>query len=195
MLYLCSVIRCFVEFRSMEILTHSLNFSEYRSKYLEKERFEKLCRECGNYGHCWTCPPFAAASLPDLDKYDNILLIACRIDVGDNDVMEVIAENRRVIEKELLSLETASSGLAFGFTGFCPYCKECNRPSGEKCRFPQKARPALEAYGFDLCRTMEDFFGESLHWTAGNEKRHSVTLIGGLAYNGSVSPSFKLSND
>jgi len=58
--------------------------------------------------------------------------------------------------EQLLALERAvflagyAEALAFG-AGPCPVCPSC--PEDGSCRFPEKARPSLEACGVDVYRT------------------------------------------
>ncbi len=64
----------------------------------------------------------------------------------------------KVFHKRLLELERElflaghSEALAFG-AGPCTVCKEC--PEDGHCRFPEKARPSLEACGVDVYETAQ----------------------------------------
>src|SRR5208283_4198854 len=60
---------------------------------------------------------------------------------------------------QLLALERAvflagyTDALAFG-AGPCPVCSTC--PEDGRCRFPEKARPSLEACGVDVYQTASE---------------------------------------
>ena len=70
-----------------------------------------------------------------------------------------------LFHEQLLALERAlflaghSEALAFG-AGPCPVCSSC--PEEGHCRFPEKARPSLEACGVDVYETARRA-GLSLH--------------------------------
>ena len=66
-----------------------------------------------------------------------------------------------VLNKELLEMEKTSDGMCFGFAGSCLYCgvAQCARIEGKPCRHPDKVRPSLEAYGFDISRTAKELLG------------------------------------
>lgn len=172
----------------METETREMALAQYVARYRDADRFAGYCRECGNYGRCRLCPPFARDDVPDFGAFRHIMLIAARFEVGSDvapaEVMEYLRHERIRLEEKLLELEREHDGRAFGFSGSCPYCECCSRSEGESCRHPEKARPSLEAYGFDLCRTMEELFGRSLQWSESGAPLRDVTLIGALIYNG-----------
>lgn len=171
----------------MEYEIRDMDAAVYEAGYRDVERFEPLCRQCGNYGRCWLCPPFSEESVPDFGKYKHIRLIVARFEVGGDvacdDMMTYLRPRRIELEEELLKMERECGGRAFGFSGQCPYCEVCSRSEGRGCRHPEKARPSLEAFGFDLCRTMEELFGRPLVWSGSGKRPTEVTLIGGLLYN------------
>lgn len=169
----------------METEVRDVDLAWYIERFRDASRFESFCRVCPNYGKCWRCPPFK--HLPAFEVFDRIRIVACRLVVDDglvgSDVMEALRGTRVVIEEKLLEMERETDGLAFGFSGQCPFCKECSRKDGKPCVKPYKSRPSLEAYGFDLCATMEEIFGRSLVWTENHgDMRREVTLIGAVAY-------------
>lgn len=169
----------------METEVREMELTSYMARFRDVARFEPLCRECPNYGSCWLCPPFERE--PDFSAFDRIRIVACRLPVPQRvrsaDVMEVLSEPRQQIERELLVMEGELGGRAFGFSGQCPYCKECSRRVGKECRHPDKARPSLEAFGFDLCSTMEELFGRRLGWASGpDDSLREITLIGAVVY-------------
>lgn len=170
-----------------KVRTREVDMADYVKRFRDVERFEGFCQACHNYGTCWICPPFDDDTGSPFEKYESLLLIACTLPrPAESDHLMLLQEMmpaRELLEQSLLQLEKTTGGRAFGFTGFCIYCKECSRKKGEKCRFPEKARPSLEAYGFDLCATMDQLFGVSLEWAGKGRTPEEVTLIGGLAHN------------
>lgn len=174
----------------METEIRVIESARYEAQFRDVERFEKLCKRCGNYDNCWICPPFRDSDMPDFDAYENIAIIACRLQpdasVAPSEVMDSVRDQRLAVEKRLLEWERLTGGRAFGFSGQCPYCASCSRKEKGVCRHPDKARAPLEAFGFDLCLTMEDLFGRRLEWSFEGEKLSEITLIGALLYNGEL---------
>ena len=48
-------------------------------RFRDGERFIGLCRQCGNYGKRWGCPPFDYDPADKLAAYDTAEIIATRI--------------------------------------------------------------------------------------------------------------------
>ena len=74
--------------------------------------------------------------------------------------------------------------LPFGFVGTCPYCGSapCARISGKPCRHPEKVRPSLEAFGFDMSKTAKDLLGLEIKWSQGELIPEYLTLVCGVFY-------------
>jgi len=101
---------------------------------------------CGGYGARLTCPPYSPT--PDqtrriIKDYKNALLIHSR---NSRKIKEAVPE----IERELF-LKGFYKAWGMG-AGPCRYCHECDIEAG--CRFPRKARPAMEACGIDVFATV-----------------------------------------
>lgn len=173
------------------ILTAEIPVKDYIDSYRDKERFLEYCRRCPGFGLSWACPPFEFNPEERLLGRENAFLIAARIEmppgVGpQSDFRELLQPVRARLEKRLLELEEENAGLAFGFSGGCSLCGECARKRGETCRHPEKVRPALEAYGFDVCKSMEDIFHTGLEWASEGRTPRSLTLVGAIFHNSPV---------
>ena len=100
---------------------------------------------CGGYGHRLTCPPRSPAPAETremLRHYGKALLVH-----GDNrhtDVSVIVSK----LEREIF-LDGFYRAFAMG-SGPCRLCKEC----AEFCRHPEQARPAMEACGIDVYKTV-----------------------------------------
>ncbi len=113
------------------------------------------------YGSCWTCPP-GCGTLPECDariqmRTDGLLVqsvgpIADGFDYAAMRAVEkahqarfaAFAKALRGIVSELLPLGA----------GCCNACQSCAYPDAP-CRLPERAFPAMEAYGLlvlDVCR-------------------------------------------
>ena len=101
---------------------------------------------CPRYGRSFCCPPAS----PDekemstlISRYRHALLVQG-------------TPPSHLFHQQLLALERAAflagytDALAFG-AGPCPVCPAC--PEDGQCRFPEKARPSLEACGVDVYQT------------------------------------------
>jgi predicted metal-binding protein/ubiquinone/menaquinone biosynthesis C-methylase UbiE len=101
---------------------------------------------CSRGGSALTCPPFS----PDeekmralLSRYTHALL------VQGTPPSKRFHERLLALEKAFL-LDGHPEALAFG-AGPCPVCPGC--PTEGRCRFPELARPSLEACGVDVYAT------------------------------------------
>lgn len=172
----------------MELSVAETEVENLMSNFRDVGRFIGYCRECRNYGRSWACPPFESDPEDELRSWKTATIIVARIEMppGDNAVgnaLELLQPGRSELERLLLDLEKNYGGLAFGFSGGCSHCHTCTRPEGRACRHPELVRPALEAYGFDVCRIMEDILGDSLQWASGGKLPHTLTLVGALFHN------------
>lgn len=123
--------------------------ADYMRGFRDASRFKEFCKVCGQYGTCWACPPFDFDTDGYLARYENILLVAVKIDVpchsekmsefGKTDDSEILPANdgiadiaierrvklleqtRVVMDRELLEKEAQLHGRAF-FAGTCLLC-------------------------------------------------------------------------
>ena len=58
----------------------------------------------------------------------------------------------------------------------------CARIDGKPCRHPDKVRPSLEAFGFDISKTAKDLLGLEIKWSKGDLIPEYLTLVGGIFY-------------
>lgn len=164
---------------------------DYILKYREEAKFIKYCQNCKNYGSSWYCPPLLHDSFALLSEYDKIELIVFSItlsDGSDNIGIEgfhrALHPLRRELDNMLLTKEMECNGRAFSFAGRCIYCGDepCARIKKEPCRHPEKVRPSLEAYGFNLEATLSDYFGITMEWGKNGKLPPRLHLIAGVAF-------------
>ena len=101
---------------------------------------------CDGYGCCLTCPPFSPSpeeTRKVLNDYHTAILVHCG-DGQPEDVKDIVVQ----LEREIF-LSGYYKALGFG-AGPCNLCHDCNL---EKCRYPDKARPSMEAAGIDVFKT------------------------------------------
>ncbi len=171
-----------------EILIAELDVRSFIEEYRNVPYFLELCKECGNYNNSWLCPPFDFDADARLTQWLNALIVLCRFDfpVGQNRVncaMSLIRDTRIELEKRLLELESKYCGLAFGFSGECLQCHKCARLVGKPCIHPDKARPAIEAYGFNVAKTLKNLFDIDMEWAKDGILPSRLSIVGALFHN------------
>lgn len=105
---------------------------------------------CDCYGTSLVCPPFTPSGeqmRKVLDEYRRAILIHCE---PEADVKATVAE----LERDIF-LRGAWKALGLG-AGPCYLCRTC--PVEKKqCRYPEEARPSMEACGIDVFSTVRKF--------------------------------------
>ena len=172
----------------MNVKTIEIPAGEYVRRFREPEKFVVFCRECANYGTTYACPPFLHGEDRRLMEWKNALIVVWRYRLPEgrhriSDSAGLMVAPKARLEKMLLGLERLHGGLAFGIGGGCSRCGLCERISGRPCRHPESVRPPLEAYGFDLCRTISELFGMEMEWAEDGFLPESLTLVGALFHN------------
>ncbi len=103
---------------------------------------------CSTWGKCWVCPSAPGALKPweaerALARYRWALLIHTH-DKPSSQRISFAVESQAFVD-----------GYYFAFSmSDCGLCPECGLPAGEACRFPGKARPAMQAMGIDVFATV-----------------------------------------
>lgn len=171
-----------------EVYIKEAEVTDYVRDYYEPARFLPLCKECRQYGRRWTCPPFGKA--PAVFDYKKVTLIATKIYPAERDIPIDAADAlmlpvRRRTEEILQEMEKLFGGYASSNVGECLHCPpgECTRPEGKPCRHPELIRPSLEAYGFDLVRTLTDLFGIEPKWSRDGLVPEYLTLVCAFFHN------------
>jgi predicted metal-binding protein len=102
---------------------------------------------CGRWGRYWTCPPHLSLSQEAFDRAFEQYRSALVIRTPEPKSGQKIA---LALEKEAMLQHGCTFALALAL---CVQCEECAYP--EPCRFPHLARPAMDAFGVDVGRTLE----------------------------------------
>lgn len=146
---------------------------------LDERTFLKcLVPLCSHYGVDLTCPP----NVPPVSKFREIIkcyqsAILVKVDVPASDppggggnggkqpesptaeYRSVIRDARKRLHEIVCQVESLCFEEGYHFAaglvgGSCPLCDECiGVKSGLPCRYPFKARPAMEAMGVDVVAT------------------------------------------
>ena len=172
-----------------ERFSADIEAKRYIARFRDADRFIGFCRQCGYFGRRHGCPPFDHDTLSDIAGYARVRILGAKIVPSDkslplaavNDLMLPVITS---MNAELLEMEKSLGGRAFGFVGKCIYCgdKPCARIDGKPCRHPDKVRPSLEAYGFDIVRTASELLGVDIKWSDGKHVPDYLTLVCGVFY-------------
>lgn len=144
--------------------------------------FRKICEnnQCGCYGKCWVCPP-EIGEIEDLmaqvKTYPKGLLyqtIGTLEDSFDIEGMMAAGRSHALVSS---NLQRALPGLLQKpflhlSCGGCHLCDICAKRTGEPCRHPESALPAMEGYGIDVYNTTQN---TPLHYINGT---NTVTYFG-----------------
>lgn len=174
----------------IENFTANISVDEYISRFRDEKRFVEFCKQCPNYGNSWGCPPFDFDTGEFLRQYEYAHLMATKIIPVEKNIpidrtQELIKPERLRIERELLEMEHRYGGRAFAYVGKCLYCpdSECARKCNRPCLHPDKVRPSLEAFGFDMTRTLSELFGIELLWGKDGILPEYLVIVSGLFHN------------
>lgn len=144
--------------------------------------FRDICRnnQCGCYGKCWVCPPEIGEIddlIPQVKAYPRGLLYQTIGNLEDSfDIEGMMAAGHHhaqvssVLQSSLPGL-LQNPFLHLGCGG-CHLCDSCAKRTGETCRHPENALPAMEGYGIDVYNTTKD---TPLHYINGT---NTVTYFG-----------------
>ena len=127
------------------------------------ESFREICRnnQCGCYGKCWVCPP-EIGQIGDLiaraKAYPRGLLYQTIGTLEDSfDVEGMFAAGAAHAQVSCRLQQALPKLLRQPFLhlgcGGCHLCETCAKRTGEPCRHPEYALPAMEGYGIDVYNT------------------------------------------
>jgi predicted metal-binding protein len=179
-----------------------INLAEYICNYRHADKFIVYCKKCNRYDTCWSCPPFDFNTDAELSHYKTAWIIGTKINL-ENDVIEtyrgwnlctpltyrIVKKVRRTLDNKLLNLEKKYAGSRAFFAGTCHLCppEKCTRIIGKPCIFPEKVRPSLESFGFDISQTSLHLLNVEMKWSRDGVLPPYFVLVSGFLTNGDVS--------
>ena len=135
---------------------------------------------CGRYNKTWQCPP-AIGTLEELKKsclaYDFAVVFTTCHSLEDSFDIEGMERGRIVHEKitdQAIGLFSGEDIKTLSAEG-CGLCKTCTYPDAP-CRFPEKARPSVEANGISVVELAENC---NIHYKNGE---NTVTYFSMIFY-------------
>ena len=122
--------------------------------------FRDICasNSCGMYGRCYMCPPDIGdidVLMAEVKKYDYALVYQTVSELEDSYDFEGMIEAKKKIVPITQKLRSTFSEMGISDVlhlgvGGCGICERCAKQTGEPCRFPDLAMPALEGYGVNV---------------------------------------------
>jgi predicted metal-binding protein len=172
-----------------------ISLEDYIRDYRNADKFAVYCKECSRYRTCWACPPFDFDIGIELSRYKTAWIIGTKIDIDDSVIethkgwdlctpvtYRIIEEVRRTLDAKLLNLEKEHAGSRTFFAGTCHLCPpdKCARIKEKPCIFPDRVRPSLESFGFDLGKTSLELLKLEMKWSRDGILPPYFVLVSGL---------------
>ena len=128
------------------------------------DRIRWICEhECPMCGRTWACPPAVGsveACKAKVLSYENCLMIATIVEVGDiADINETLATRP---EHEAITNEVRDIMRGLGedpyvlSTEACAICERCAYLDGEPCRHKDRMHPCVESHGINVIPVLEE---------------------------------------
>ena len=183
---------------SIHGLTHfitAIERTDYVKDYRDAARFMEYCKVCNRYDACWSCPPFEFDAEEYLSSYEMAYIIGTKIVLNESTIREnrgwdecrktasgVLEKVRPRLDRKLLALERRHSDSKAFFAGTCHVCPSdvCTRIEKKPCIAPEKIRPSLESFGFDIGKTSSELLNIELKWSSNGILPEYFTLVSGF---------------
>lgn len=156
--------------------TTTMDLKSFMKEYVDIPKMERFCSLCRNYGTSWECPPHTNDILAYWNQFENIKIIAVKLDYTkeftsksyNHNQLNYIIKNtlykeRSILKEELKQLEEELNG-QYLYAGRCDMCRKCAKISDEQCRFPELMRYSVESIGSNIQKLTPDIFDFSLKW-------------------------------
>ena len=153
-----------------KLLDSALDAGAYKAIMLPAEKivlspeFRDICQknQCGKYGKCWVCPPEIGeiqTLISRVKAYPQGLLyqtIGALEDSFDIEGMMAAGKRHALVSRDLQAILPGLLKKPFLHLGCggCHLCPVCAKQTGEPCRYPESALPAMEGYGIDVYNTV-----------------------------------------
>lgn len=168
---------------TLEYLVHTIEMRQYIAEYMDKVRIRGYCATCRRHGKQWVCPPFDYDTDALLSQYRRMHIIGTKVTLSEEIRHQarspqeawtlsdcIMAHTRRLIDPQLLSLEHRYAPSFLFYAGSCHICKsgECTRVHDRPCLYPDRSRPSLEAFGFDISKSCDELLSTPILWGHGS---------------------------
>lgn len=176
-----------------EVKLKKIPMEELKENYCDRDKFEKFCKECRNYGSTWSCPPYDFSVEEYLEEYKYMYLAGIKIifdeetlkeintkDKINNYTTETLKYMKDKIMKELLRIEKIYTGSKSLSAGGCKLCDDCSRKNNIQCQHPDMMRYSLESMGFDVGGISSKLLNYELKWATETSLPEYFSLVTGL---------------
>ena len=161
-----------------------IDVESYIEGFVDVETFLECCHACPGFGKSWMCPPFDFDPLDYWRAHEKLRVVGYRLSFGEDRTQEemnaALWEVKRIVADELYELEEQYPGSVSLSAGDCQVCKECTRPEGLPCRFPERARHSIESIGGNVGKTTSKLCGIEIKCIEDGRLPDHYVLVGGL---------------
>ena len=175
-----------------EVTFKKISMEELKKDYCDREKFEKFCKECRNYGSTWSCPPYNFDVEDYLKNYSYIYLVGVKI-IFDEETLDKVNTKEKIndyttetlkymkdkIMMELLRVERYEGSKSLS-AGGCKICDDCSRKNNTQCQHPDMMRYSLESMGFDVGGISSGLLDYELKWATETRLPEYFSLVTGL---------------
>ena len=173
----------------------NIGVEELIHSYRDAEKFIVYCKECKRYNTCWACPPFDFNTDECLTSYQTAYIIGTKIILNKEAIdnyqgwdkctkisYEIIKKVRKRLDNTLLKLEKQYPESKAFFAGTCHLCplEKCTRIIGKPCILPERIRPSLEAFGFDVSKISSELLNIEMKWSRNGILPEYFTMVSGF---------------
>ncbi|WP_303247204.1 DUF2284 domain-containing protein [uncultured Methanobrevibacter sp.] len=178
----------------LEQLTADLDMDEFYEKYVDIERFSKLCEDCEEYGKNWSCPPFDFDPDEIWKSFNKIKIIAFKFNFNEEVLNQEFSEEememffkrlertKLKLMRVIYGLEAENPGSLGLYLGTCNLCMSCTRMFGMRCKMPFKMRYSIESLGGNVDDMIKDVFGSEVLYAKDGKLPDYIFYVGGLLY-------------
>ena len=157
------------------------------SELVFSERVRYICQtQCPMYNTTWACPP-AVGTVEECKarclSYPEALMMTSITEVSDIANLEETLATRgpheeltRQVRDMIAAQGVETRALS---TEACAICQHCAYPDAP-CRHPDRVRPSLEAFGFDIGAISSELLHNELKWSRDGQLPEYFTLVSAL---------------
>jgi predicted metal-binding protein len=178
---------------------NEIDIKDMVENYWDGERFLELCKNCGNYGKLWSCPPYDFHVQNYIKQYRYAYIIGTKMvfdteTINENNTEEKIGaftkstleSMRNTLGEKLLKLEKDTGQGKSLYAGSCILCQSCTREDNGKCSNVEMMRYSLESLGFDVAKIAEKLLNIELKWASDSLPEY-FTLVSAFLSNEKIS--------
>lgn len=165
------------------------NYADADELSYDKARTEELCKSCGMYGRCYSCPPRSPSFGRYVSKYKYAFVYCFFINSDEikikNPYFRSMTANRilaPMLYRFGISIEALLDGLSFR-SGYCHLCRPCRAKLGKPCAHPDKMRYSLESVGVDVSKCSGDVLGHKIDWSKKGTIPKYYSVVGAVLTN------------